>query len=39
MVETVGIFTKDKRRIVRYDGKKVGFPAQHDDPYDRIMKA
>ena len=39
VVETIGVFTEDKSRIVRYDGKKAGFPAQPDDPYDKIMKA
>jgi hydrogenase expression/formation protein HypE len=37
VVETIGIFTRDKKRAIKYDEKKARFPAQPDDPYDRIM--
>lgn len=39
VVETIGVFTEDKKRTIKYDGKKTRFPLQHDDPYDRIMKS
>lgn len=33
----LGIFTKNKRRILIRNGKKAAFPRKADDPYDRIL--
>jgi hydrogenase maturation factor len=37
VVKLVGVFTKDKERIISYDGKKCKFPLQPADPYVKIM--
>jgi hydrogenase maturation factor len=37
VVEPVGIFTKDKERVITYDGKKCNFPLQPADPYIKIV--
>jgi hydrogenase maturation factor len=33
----LGVFTKDKRRILMKDGKKRRFPEKAKDPYERIL--
>lgn len=38
-VTSIGIFTKSKRRILRYKGRTEQFPLQADDPYAKIMRA
>ena len=37
--QVVGTFTKDRKRIVRYDGQETSFPADFDDPYAMIVGA
>ncbi|MEM3641454.1 MAG: AIR synthase-related protein [Candidatus Bathyarchaeia archaeon] len=34
---TVGVFTKDKRRILLKNGEETPFPEKADDPYDIIL--
>lgn len=33
----LGVFTKDKRRILMKGGKEISFPKKADDPYERIL--
>jgi hydrogenase maturation factor len=33
----LGVFTKDKRRIIIKNGKEVSFPFKTEDPYEKIM--
>jgi hydrogenase maturation factor len=33
----LGVFTKDKRRILMKKGKETSFPKKADDPYERIL--
>jgi len=33
----LGVFTRDKRRILIKNGKKVSFPLKAEDPYEKIM--
>lgn len=33
----LGVFTKDKHRILVRNGKKASFPKKADDPYERIL--
>jgi len=37
--QVVGAFTKDRKRIVRCDGRETSFPADFDDPYAMIVGA
>jgi len=37
VAEAIGFFTKDKERVITYDGRKHKFPLQPVDPYVRIM--
>jgi hydrogenase expression/formation protein HypE len=37
VVESVGVFTEDKERVITYDGRKCKFPLQSVDPYVKIM--
>jgi len=37
MVKPVGVFTKNKERIIAYDGKKCKFPLRPVDPYVKII--
>jgi hydrogenase maturation factor len=34
---TIGVFTKDKRRILLKSGKETPFPEKAEDPYERIL--
>jgi len=35
--ETIGVFSKSKERLIKYDGEKVDFPKEADDPYAKIV--
>ena len=35
----VGVLTRDKKRVINYDGKLEKFPEQPDDSYSRIISA
>jgi hydrogenase expression/formation protein HypE len=35
--KSVGVFSKNKDRLIKFDGKKMRFPRRADDPYARIM--
>jgi len=35
--KTIGTFTPNKKKLIRYNGKKEDFPKQPDDPYSRII--
>lgn len=35
----IGVFTKSKERIVRYNDREIGFPESFDDPYAQIIGA
>jgi hydrogenase expression/formation protein HypE len=37
--QVVGAFTKDRKRIVRYDSRETNFPADFDDPYSEVVGA
>jgi len=37
--KTIGFFTKNKARTIKYNGKTEKFPSQPDDPYSEIMGA
>jgi hydrogenase expression/formation protein HypE len=37
MAKVVGVFTQSKKKILNYYGKTLMFPAQPDDPYDKII--
>jgi hydrogenase maturation factor len=37
VVEPIGVFTKDKQRVITYDGKKCKFPLKPADPYVKIV--
>jgi hydrogenase expression/formation protein HypE len=36
---SIGVFTKNRSRTLKYKGKTEKFPLQADDPYSRIMHA
>jgi hydrogenase maturation factor len=37
VVQAVGVFTKDMKRVISYDGRKSRFPLQPSDPYVKMM--
>ncbi|MEM2102475.1 MAG: AIR synthase-related protein [Candidatus Bathyarchaeia archaeon] len=37
LAKTIGSFTKNKARKIKYNGKTEKFPSQPDDPYSEIM--
>jgi len=39
VVKPIGVFTKDKQRVITYDGKKCKFPLKPADPYVKIVSA
>ncbi|MBX5327450.1 MAG: AIR synthase-related protein [Candidatus Bathyarchaeia archaeon] len=39
LAKTIGFFTKNKARTIKYNGKTEKFPSQPDDPYSEIMNA
>jgi len=36
-VKIVGVFSKAKERLIKFDGKEADFPRKAEDPYARIM--
>jgi len=35
--EAIGIFSKSKERLIKYNGKEADFPREAEDPYAKIM--
>ena len=37
--QIVGVFTENKKRLLRYKGREIKFPEASDDPYTKIVNA